>query len=190
MESFYGGKRILVTGAAGTVGSELVRHLIAMGPEEVRLVDNNETGMFFLMEEHRNKSVYCFLGDVRDYEKLEKLAAGMDIVIHAAAFKHVILSEYNPFDVVQTNIYGVENVIRAANATGVSHVLFTSSDKAVNPTNVMGTSKLMGRGSGRPGAEIPFHCQGRRSICNKDACSAHYRPCRGHDQPSGREIWF
>lgn len=144
MESFYRAKRILVTGAAGTVGSELVRHLTAMGPEEVRLVDNNETGMFFLMEEHRNRNVYCFLGDVRDYEKLEKLSSGMDIVIHAAAFKHVILSEYNPFDVVQTNIYGVENVIRAANATGVSHVLFTSSDKAVNPTNVMGTSKLMG----------------------------------------------
>jgi len=81
---------------------------------------------------------------VRDLAKMERLFAGIDIIIHAAAFKHVILSEYNPYDVVQTNILGVENIIRAANATGVQWVLFTSSDKAVNPTNVMGTSKLMG----------------------------------------------
>jgi FlaA1/EpsC-like NDP-sugar epimerase len=100
--------------------------------------------MFFLMEEHRNKNIFCFLGDVRDIGKVEKLSAGIDIIIHCAAFKHVILSEYNPFDVVQTNIIGVENVIRAATASNVKHVLFTSSDKAVNPTNVMGTSKLMG----------------------------------------------
>jgi FlaA1/EpsC-like NDP-sugar epimerase len=97
-----------------------------------------------MLEEYKNTNVYSFLGDVRDKEKLQKLAAGIEIIIHTAAFKHVILSEYNPFDVVQTNIIGVENVIRAAKACGVKCVLFTSSDKAVNPTNVMGTSKLMG----------------------------------------------
>jgi FlaA1/EpsC-like NDP-sugar epimerase len=144
VESFYKGKRILITGAAGTVGSELVRLLSAMQPEELRLVDNNETGMFFLMEQYRNQNVHCFLGDVRDLTKMERLSTGVDIIIHSAAFKHVILSEYNPYDVVQTNILGVENIIRAATATGVERVLFTSSDKAVNPTNVMGTSKLMG----------------------------------------------
>ncbi len=144
LKEFYNGKKILVTGAAGTVGNEIVRQLYAFGPAELRLVDNNESALFFLMERYKSRNVFCFLGDVRDPEKLKKLSEGLDIIIHCAAFKHVILSEYNPFDVAQTNIYGVENIIRSAKAGGVKHVLFTSSDKAVNPTNVMGTSKLMG----------------------------------------------
>ena len=144
MEQFYKGKKILVTGAAGTVGRELAKQLRKCRPKELRLMDNNETEMFFLMEEYKNQNTFCFLGDVRDRDKVEKLSTGIDVIIHSAAFKHVILSEYNPFDVVQTNIIGVENIIRAATANGVKYVLFTSSDKAVNPTNVMGTSKLMG----------------------------------------------
>ena len=144
MEDFYKEKRILITGAAGTVGREIVRQINSFGHAELRLMDNNESEMFFLMEEYRDKNVFCFLGDVRDRDKLEKLSKDIDIIIHSAAFKHVILSEYNPFDVVQTNIIGVENIIRAATACKVKQLLFTSSDKAVNPTNVMGTSKLMG----------------------------------------------
>ena len=145
MKDFYKGKRVLITGAAGTVGRELVRQLHGMGLSELRLMDNNESETFFLMEDYRGTdNVHCFLGDVRDPDKVTALSEGVDIIIHAAAFKHVILSEYNPFDVVQTNIIGVENVIKAAEANDVPHVLFTSSDKAVNPTNVMGTSKLMG----------------------------------------------
>jgi FlaA1/EpsC-like NDP-sugar epimerase len=144
MKKFYKDKRILVTGAAGTVGREIVKQLHSFRPPELRLMDNNETEIFFLMEEYRNKDVFCFLGDVRDIGKVEKLCAGIDVIIHCAAFKHVILSEYNPFDVVQTNVIGVENIIRAATAANVKYVLFTSSDKAVNPTNVMGTSKLLG----------------------------------------------
>jgi len=142
---FYRGKKVLITGAAGTVGREVVSQLYSLEPEELRLMDNNETEMFFLLEEYKDSpNVCCFLGDIRDRDKIEKLAGGIDIIIHCAAFKHVILSEYNPFDLVQTNIIGVENVIRAASANGVKNVLFTSSDKAVNPTSVMGTSKLMG----------------------------------------------
>jgi FlaA1/EpsC-like NDP-sugar epimerase len=144
LKNFYKNKRILVTGAAGTVGKELVRQILSFEPEEVRLMDNNESEIFFLIEEFKDKNVYCFLGDIRDRDKIEKLSKNIDIIIHAAAFKHVILSEYNPFDVVQTNIIGVENIIRAATACKVNYLLFTSSDKAVNPTNVMGASKLMG----------------------------------------------
>lgn len=144
MKEFYKNKKILITGAAGTVGREIVKQLYSFDPAELRLMDNNETEMFFLMEAYGNENVFCFLGDVRDRDKLEKLSKDIDIVIHCAAFKHVYLSEYNPFDVVQTNIIGVENIIRAATACNVKQVLFTSSDKAVNPTNVMGTSKLMG----------------------------------------------
>ncbi len=144
MKDFYKDKRILLTGAAGTVGREIVRQLDSFEPSELRLMDNSETEMFFLMEEYNNKNVFCFLGDIRDRDKLEKLSQEIDIIIHCAAFKHVYLSEYNPFDAVQTNIIGVENIIRAATACNVKWLLFTSSDKAVNPTNVMGTSKLMG----------------------------------------------
>lgn len=141
----YQGKKVLVTGAAGTVGRELVSQLLRHRPKELRLLDNNETELFFMLEQYRDRGdVAGFLGDVRDRDKLKDMAKGVDIIIHCAAFKHVILSEYNPFDAVQTNIMGVDNVIHAARTNGVRAVLFTSSDKAVNPTNVMGTTKLMG----------------------------------------------
>jgi FlaA1/EpsC-like NDP-sugar epimerase len=144
LKGFFKHKRILITGAAGSIGKEVTRELLPLEPSEVRLMDNNESEIFFLMEEFKDKNVYCFIGDIRDRDKVEKLARDIDIIIHAAAFKHVILSEYNPFDVVQTNIIGVENIIQVATSCKVKHVLFTSSDKAVNPTNVMGASKLMG----------------------------------------------
>jgi FlaA1/EpsC-like NDP-sugar epimerase len=84
------------------------------------------------------------LADIRDRDKLRRRMQQIDVVFHAAAFKHVILCERSPFEAVQTNIMGVQNVISAASENQVERVIFTSSDKAVNPTNVMGTSKLMG----------------------------------------------
>jgi FlaA1/EpsC-like NDP-sugar epimerase len=88
--------------------------------------------------------VTAYLGDIRDEQKLINTTRGVDLIFHTAAFKHVGLSEYNPFEAVQTNINGVKNVVQAALFNGIKRVIFTSSDKAVNPTNVMGTSKLMG----------------------------------------------
>jgi len=140
-------KRILVTGACGTIGRELVRMLLSDAYDLAELIglDNDESGLF-LLEQHfiHDKRAHFFLADIRDRDKLCRAMRGIDVVFHAAAFKHVVLCERSPFEAVQTNIIGVQNIIYAACENEVRKVIFTSSDKAVNPTNVMGTSKLMG----------------------------------------------
>lgn len=139
------GKRVLITGVCGTIGRELLRQVVSKGIHEVVGFDNNESELFFLSEEYASiPHVHLYLGDLRDHEKLMRASHGVDVVLHAAALKHVILCEKTPQDAVQTNILGTQNVIDAAIAHGVERVIFTSSDKAVNPTNVMGTTKLMG----------------------------------------------
>jgi len=140
------GKRILVTGACGTIGRELVHQLLIKHTiEELVALDNNESDLFFLEQQFADHpEASFFLADVRDRNKLTRKMQGIDIVFHAAAYKHVIFCERSPFEAVQTNIMGVQNIIAAAIDQKVERVIFTSSDKAVNPTNVMGTSKLMG----------------------------------------------
>ena len=145
MDNPWSNKRLLITGICGTVGSELLRQILPLNPKEIIGLDNNETELFFLDQKYQHlENVHIYLGDVRDRDKLSDMMRGVEIVLHASALKHVILCEKAPNDAVQTNIQGVQNVIHAAIANNVQRVLFTSSDKAVNPTNVMGTSKLMG----------------------------------------------
>jgi FlaA1/EpsC-like NDP-sugar epimerase len=148
MKLRFEGKSILVTGACGTVGSELIRQLLTQpdcAPAEVIGIDNNESQLFFLDQQYLNDSrANFFVNDIRDRDVLISRMSGVNVVFHCAALKHVILCERSPEQAVQTNIQGVQNVIAAAQASGVEKVIFTSSDKAVNPTNVMGTSKLMG----------------------------------------------
>lgn len=144
----FDGKSILITGACGTIGTELTSQLLtnsAYAPRELIGIDNNESALFFLDQRYLNDPrAHFYVTDIRDRDALVELMKGVDVVFHAAALKHVILCERSPEQVVQTNIYGVQNIIAAANANHVETVIFTSSDKAVNPTNVMGTSKLMG----------------------------------------------
>lgn len=144
----FEGKSILVTGACGTIGTELTKQLLTNGtyaPRELVGIDNNESALFFLDQHYLDDPrAHFYVTDIRDRDALIELMKGVDIVFHTAALKHVILSERSPEQVVQTNIYGVQNIIAAANVNHVETVIFTSSDKAVNPTNVMGTSKLMG----------------------------------------------
>jgi FlaA1/EpsC-like NDP-sugar epimerase len=146
MKSLFEDKRVLVTGACGTVGRELIRQLLKKHKVcELIGIDNNESELFFLEDEFAPfENVSFFLADVRDRDKVSRKMRRMDIVFHTAAFKHVILCERSPFEAVQTNILGIQNIINSAIENKVKRVIFTSSDKAVNPTNVMGASKLMG----------------------------------------------
>lgn len=144
--AYFKGKRVLVTGSCGTVGQELVQQLLSeYNVAELIGLDNNESELFFVEQRFSDFSnSNFFLADVRDRDKLSRKLEGVDIVFHTAAFKHVLLCERSPYDTVQTNILGVQNLVHSACEADVKKVIFTSSDKAVNPTNVMGTSKLMG----------------------------------------------
>lgn len=144
MAATWHGKTVLITGVCGTVGRELLRQVVALAPSEIIGIDNNESETFFLREEYAAQpACHFYVGDIRDRETVMEKTRGADIVLHAAALKHVFLCEQSPRDAVRTNINGTQNVIDAAIAHGAQRVLLTSSDKAVNPTNVMGTSKLM-----------------------------------------------
>jgi UDP-N-acetylglucosamine 4,6-dehydratase len=142
-DCYYNGKTILVTGGVGSIGAEIVKQLVDQKPKIVRIFDNNETELFHAGEKYGIDKVRLFVGDVRDKERLLLAMEDVDVVFHAAALKHVSLCEYNPFDAVKTNVTGTQNVIRSAMEKGVAKVIFISTDKAVNPTGVMGATKLL-----------------------------------------------
>lgn len=140
---FYKDKIILVTGGAGSIGSQLVRRLLDLEPNAVRVLDNNETGLFDLGKDLQSDKIRLFIGDMRDDNRLKRALEGVDIVFHAAALKHVPLCEHNPFDAVKTNVLGTQNLMDAALDKEVDKVILISTDKAVNPSNVMGATKLL-----------------------------------------------
>ena len=147
MEDFLEGKNVLVTGVCGTVGQELARQIVSGvygKARELVGIDNNESGLFELEQAFASASAHFYLRDLRSFETLREVCHGIDIIFHAAALKHVGVCEKSPSEAVYTNILGLQNLIRAAKNCKVERFIFTSSDKAVNPTNVMGTSKLMG----------------------------------------------
>ena len=142
--SFFKGKRILVTGATGTIGSAIVRQLLPCKPGVVRLFSRDEHKHFLLQQEWGQRPDVRFLiGDVRDKSRLTRAMENIDFVFHCAAYKHIHLSEYNSFEVVQTNVIGTQNVIEAAMTNDVERVLLISTDKATSPSSVMGASKLL-----------------------------------------------
>jgi FlaA1/EpsC-like NDP-sugar epimerase len=143
MKQYYEGKKILVTGGVGSIGSHLVRELLDSNPEIIRIFDNNETGLFDFEQELNSEKVRILLGDIRDKDRLVMAMDGIDIVFHTSALKHVPLCEFNPFDAVKTNVLGTQNVLEAALINQVEKVINVSTDKAVNPTNVMGATKLL-----------------------------------------------
>lgn len=144
MVNVFRGKNILVTGGTGSIGSDIVRKVLQYKPTVVRVFSNDENGLFNLEQELLSYSNSRFLvGDVKDKERLRMAIENIDFVFHAAALKHVPLCEYNPFEAVKTNVLGTQNVIEVAMDEEVEKLITISTDKAVNPVNVMGATKLL-----------------------------------------------
>lgn len=141
------GKRILVTGAAGSIGSEIVKQVLKYNPEIVILCDQAESPTYELqmelLERFDEEKFEVVIGDVRNKDRMEKLFKVFqpEIVFHAAAYKHVPLMEDNPYEAIEANIKGTKNIADLSVAHGVEKFVMVSTDKAVNPTNVMGASK-------------------------------------------------
>lgn len=147
MAALIHGRRVLVTGAGGSIGSELVRQVAAFGPAALTLVEASEYALYTIDMEigHRFPALprAALVGDVRDRARLSAIFAerAPELVFHAAALKHVPLVEINPLEGLYTNAIGSRNVAEACVAHGVAAMVMVSTDKAVNPTNVMGASK-------------------------------------------------
>ena len=134
-------KTILITGVAGTVGKELLKQLSASGYRIVG-IDNDEAGLFNLILDYQKvPTVSLFLCDIRSEADLDKFVEKCDIIYHLAALKHVSLCEVAPEQAVQTNILGTQNIVNLASKYSIDKVIFTSSDKAVNPKNILGVTK-------------------------------------------------
>ena len=140
-------KTILVTGAAGSIGSEIVRQLVQYSPEKIILLDQAESPLYNLQVELKEKRLLhlteTVIGDIRNYERLENVFKTLkpDYIFHAAAYKHVPLMENNPSEAIITNVLGSKNLVDLSLKYDVERFVLISTDKAVNPTNVMGCSK-------------------------------------------------
>lgn len=143
LKNEFKGKTILVTGGTGSIGSKIVKALKRTDVHAVRVLSNDENGVFNLSNELGAEKLRYFVGDVRDKERMERACENVDIVFHAAALKHVPLCEYNPYEAVKTNVIGTQNVIDACLKQKVKKMIYISTDKAVEPVNTMGASKLL-----------------------------------------------
>lgn len=145
MNEILNGKRILITGGAGSVGCALTREILKYDPKTIRIFDSSENEIFNMRSEFAGeKRLRYLIGDIRDIQRLRMSMEDIDIVVHLAAMKHVHACEYNPFEAIKTNIDGLQNVIEVARNENVEKMIFTSTDKAASPSSVMGMTKLLG----------------------------------------------
>jgi len=152
-KKLFKNKIILITGATGSIGSAITEELLKYDCEAVRAMSNDENGIYKLSEKltkknesleinmNKNKIRYL-VGDIRDKKRCDLVCKNVDIIIHAAALKHVTICEYNPDEAKKTNIEGTKNIINSAIKNKVKKFLFISTDKVVNPSSVMGKTKL------------------------------------------------
>tara|TARA_B100000029_G_scaffold505392_2_gene585999 strand:- start:222 stop:1229 length:1008 start_codon:yes stop_codon:yes gene_type:complete len=139
-------KTILITGGTGSFGQRFAREVLKFNPKKLIIFSRDELKQYEMKNEFSNyKNFSClrfFIGDVRDKTRLSRAMEGVDFVIHAAALKQVPIAEYNPFEAVQTNVIGAQNVIESALDSGVEKVIALSTDKAAAPINLYGATKL------------------------------------------------
>ena len=141
--SFLEGKSVLVTGATGSFGKRFVKSVLEEhNPKRLAVFSRDELKQFEMQQVIQDPRLRYFLGDVRDKERLYRAFDGVEVVIHAAAMKQVPASEYNPMEAIKTNIIGAENVINVCIDQEVKHVIALSTDKAANPANLYGATKL------------------------------------------------
>ena len=144
------GKTVLITGAAGSIGAELSRQSAKYNPELLILYDRDETSLYYLEIEFRKQFPACIIlpviGDVLNKEKVDHLLShhGVDLIYHAAAYKHVPMMEREPFEAIHNNIFATKIIAEAALANRVAKCVYISTDKSVNPANIMGVSKRVG----------------------------------------------
>lgn len=145
MNNEFKNKKILVTGGTGSIGLELVKKLLELEPQGIRVLSRDESKQHDLMLELGKKSekVRFLIGDIREYDRVNMAMENVDVVFHAAAMKHVLFCENDPFEAVKTNVIGTQNIITAALANNVSKVIGISTDKATDPVSVMGCTKLL-----------------------------------------------
>lgn len=135
-------KTVLVTGGTGSFGKKFIKKALEENVKKVIVFSRDELKQYEMKQEFKDERIRFFIGDVRDKERLNRAFDGVDIVIHAAAMKHVDACEYNPFEAIKTNIHGAQNIIEAAIDRGVEKVIALSTDKACSPVNLYGATKL------------------------------------------------
>jgi UDP-N-acetylglucosamine 4,6-dehydratase len=140
--SILDGKSILVTGGTGSFGRAFVERALASRARKIIVFSRDEQRHYELERKMTDRRLRFFVGDIRDRERLNTALRDVDIVVHAAAMKHVPICEYNPIEAVQTNVQGARNLIEAAMQCGVERVIALSTDKAVSPANLYGATKL------------------------------------------------
>jgi UDP-N-acetylglucosamine 4,6-dehydratase/5-epimerase len=139
----FNDKSILITGGTGSFGKQYSRTILEnYNPKKIIIFSRDELKQYEMAKEFTSDKMRFFIGDVRDERRLKNAMKDVDYVIHAAALKHVPVAEYNPMECVKTNIHGAENVIQAAIECGVTKVMALSTDKAANPINLYGATKL------------------------------------------------
>ncbi|MCL2459737.1 MAG: UDP-N-acetylglucosamine 4,6-dehydratase (inverting) [Euryarchaeota archaeon] len=144
MTSILDGKNILLTGGTGSFGQMFTRYVLTHhNPTSIRIYSRSEFLQYQMEQDFNDKRLRFFIGDIRDERRLARAMQGVDIVIHAAALKHVPICEYNPIEAVRTNIQGATNLINASINEGIEYVLALSTDKAVHPVNLYGATKMV-----------------------------------------------
>ena len=139
----FEGKKILITGGTGSLGQALTKRLLNEDVDQIRIFSRNEFKQIDMENKFRSSKLRFLIGDIRDYERLERAIEDIDIVFHTAALKHVPKIEYNPFEAIKTNVNGSQNVINACLKENVDRAICVGTDKAVSPLNTYGATKLL-----------------------------------------------